>query len=81
MCVQKSMTERNNGVFEYELLMSYIENDPENLALYVEIFERTRGIKEKVKDLIKEVSGRNISPVVGLKKQKEFWTITIKRRL
>ncbi|MHA1214624.1 MAG: hypothetical protein ACTSPG_04970 [Candidatus Hodarchaeales archaeon] len=33
MCVQKSITERNNGVFEYELLMSYIENDPENLAL------------------------------------------------
>ncbi|MHA1228278.1 MAG: response regulator [Candidatus Hodarchaeales archaeon] len=64
MCVQKSITERNNGVFEYELLMSYIENDPENLALYVEIFERTRGLKEKVKDLIKGASGRNISPVV-----------------
>ncbi|MHA1214214.1 MAG: response regulator [Candidatus Hodarchaeales archaeon] len=51
-------------MFEYELLMSYIENDPENLALYVEIFERTRGLKEKVKDLIKGASGRNISPVV-----------------
>jgi len=64
MCVQKSITEWNSGVFEYELLMSYIENDPENLALYVEIFERTRGLKEKVKELIRRASGKNISPVV-----------------
>ncbi|MHA1226986.1 MAG: response regulator [Candidatus Hodarchaeales archaeon] len=64
MCVQKSVTETRNGVFEYELLMSYIENDPENLALYMEIYERSRGIKEKVKELIKGTVGRNISPVV-----------------
>jgi len=64
MCVQKSITERNSGVFEYELLMSYIENDPENLAMYLEIFERSMGLKEKVKELIKGTLGRNISPVV-----------------
>jgi len=64
MCVQKSITERNSGVYEYALLMSYIENDPKNLALYLEIYERSVGLKEKVKELVKEALGINISPLV-----------------
>jgi len=62
-----SVTEISNGLFEYELLLSYIENDPKNLELYLEVYEKSRGVKE----LIREILGRNIDPLVVIMTEKK----------